>query len=395
LNCQMIRCDPNAEVTPRAARRILLASGGEQRHHAGMKAQSLGRAGLWKAVLAGLLFLASLAAAAERVGRYLNRPDDWLSQPEARRVAANILSHQSDLGGWPKNTDTAGRPHAGDRQSIKPTFDNGATTDELRFLARMYQAAKEEPYRRAFERGYDYVLKAQYPSGGWPQSYPPGPHYPRHITFNDNAMVRLMEFLRETWQSDRYSFLSSARRAAARAAFQRGVACILKCQIRTNGKLTGWCAQHDELDYTPRAARSYELVSISGAESVGIVQLLMSLDQPTPEVRGAVEAALAWFEVSRVEGIKIVEQKDEKAPRGKNKVVLPEDAAPPLWARFYEIGSNRPMFSDRDGVVKYSLAEIGYERRNGYAWYGDWPGQLLEKAYPAWSKQWGLQRLTD
>jgi hypothetical protein len=29
------------------------------------------------------------------------------------------------------------------------------------------------------------------------------------------------------------------------------------------------------------------------------------------------------------------------------------------------------------------LAEIGYERRNGYAWCGTWPAALLEKDYPA------------
>ncbi|MEI7731270.1 MAG: pectate lyase [Verrucomicrobiota bacterium] len=32
------------------------------------------------------------------------------------------------------------------------------------------------------------------------------------------------------------------------------------------------------------------------------------------------------------------------------------------------------------------LAEIGYERRNGYAWYGNWPAALLDKEYPAWKR---------
>ena len=46
-----------------------------------------------------------------------------------------------------------------------------------------------------------------------------------------------------------------------------------------------------------------------------------------------------------------------------------------LVPHFYEIGTNRPIFSDRDGVPKRELADIGYERRNGYAWYGNWPQQ--------------------
>jgi PelA/Pel-15E family pectate lyase len=344
------------------------------------------RFGFW-AVVPTLLLMAGLAPAADRPGRYLSRPDAWFSRAEARQLAANILSHQSELGGWPKNVDTTSQPYTGDRKSIKPTFDNGATTDELRFLARMYRATKDESYRQAFERGYDYVLKAQYPTGGWPQSYPPGPQYHRHITFNDNAMVRLMEFLRETWVSEHYDFLDAARKTAARAAFERGIQCMLKCQIKTGGRLTAWCAQHDELDYSPRPGRSYELVSLSGAESVGIVRLLMSLEKPSPEVRQAVEGAMAWFAAVQIKGIKVVEQKHDQAPKGKNRVVIPDTSAPPLWARFYEIGSNRPMFCDRDGVVKYSLAEIGYERRNGYAWYGDWPRALLEKEYPAWKQR--------
>ncbi|HEY1376766.1 MAG TPA: pectate lyase [Gemmataceae bacterium] len=338
---------------------------------------------------AALLVLTALipaAPAAEPVARYLRKPDAWFASDEAKRVAANILSHQSDLGGWPKNTDTT-VPYAGDRAALKPTFDNRATTDELRFLARMVGATHDDRYRTAFEKGMDYILKAQYPTGGWPQFYPPPKTYHRYITFNDDAMVRLMEFLRETYSSDRYAFLDAGRKAAARAAFGRGVECILKCQIKVDGKLMAWCAQHDEKDYNPRPARTYELASLSGAESVGVVRLLMSLDHPSPEVVRAVDAAVAWFEAAKLTGIRVVYENDPKAPRGRNKVVVKDPAAPPLWSRFYEIGTNRPLFADRDGVPKYDLSEIGYERRNGYNWLSTWPAELLAKDYPAWKKR--------
>src|SRR5207302_4477599 len=110
-----------------------------------------------------------------------------------------------------------------------------------------------------------------------------------------NAMARLMQFLRETYTSDLYAFVGAERRQAARRAFDRGVECILKCQIKVNGRLTAWCAQHDEKDYSPRPGRTYELVSLSGSESVGIVRLLMSLEDPGDEVVKAVEGAVAWF----------------------------------------------------------------------------------------------------
>ena len=126
------------------------------------------------------------------------------------------------------------------------------------------------------------MLEAQYSNGGWPQFHPPPRDtYHRHITFNDNAMVRLMEFVREVATNRSYDFVSREQRQAARAAFERGVECILKCQVRVNGQLTAWCAQHDEKDFRPRPARTFELVSLSGSESVGIVRLLMSVEKPS------------------------------------------------------------------------------------------------------------------
>src|SRR5262249_23476136 len=163
------------------------------------------------------------------------------------------------------------------------------------------------------------------------------------------------------------------RRNACQSAFDKGIDCILKCQIKVDGKLTVWCAQHDEKDFSPRPARTYELVSLSGAESVGIVRLLMSLDHPSPEVRQAEQGAVAWLESAKINGIRVERRPDSQAPRGFNKVVIADLTAPPIWARFYEIGTNRPIFSDRDGVAKHDLAEIGYERRNGYNWLSYWP----------------------
>lgn len=353
---------------------------------------SKAQASLTAAAAVLVLFVPSSApAGVEGPRQYLKKADAWFAGDEAKHVADNILSYQSDLGGWPKNIDTTATPFTGDRKELKPTFDNDATTDELRFLARTYRATKDERYRKAFLKGLDYILQAQYPTGGWPQFYPPDNKYHRYITFNDDAMVRLLQFLRETYRSDVYAFVDARRRQAARDAFDRGIACILKCQIKVAGQPTAWCAQHDEKDFRPRPGRAYELVSLSGAESVGIVRLLMSLDDPSPEVVRAVEGAVAWFEAAKLKGIRVDVVKDDKSPKGTNKVVVKDPAAPPMWARFYEIGTNQPIFSDRDGVAKHDLADIGYERRNGYAWLGYWPAHLLEKEYPAWHARWAAR----
>ena len=57
--------------------------------------------------------------------------------------------------------------------------------------------------------------------------------------------------------------------------------------------------------------------------------------------------------------------------------------APPLLARFYDLETGKPLFCDRDGVKKTSMAEIGDERRNGYSWYSN-GFEWLQKKYEKW-----------
>ncbi|NRB44678.1 MAG: pectate lyase, partial [Verrucomicrobiales bacterium] len=159
-----------------------------------------------------------------------------------------------------------------------------------------------------------------------------------------------------------YNFVPEKIIHLTRTSFDKGVQCILKCQIRVNDRLTAWCAQHDRITFEPRGARSYEHPSISGGESTGITCLLMSLKSPTNDIKEAIKAAVEWYESSKITGIRL------KKINGDRKVVTDIDA-PVIWARFYEIKTNRPIFSGRDGRIKYSVSDIEFERRNGYAWY--------------------------
>jgi PelA/Pel-15E family pectate lyase len=83
-------------------------------------------------------------------------------------------------------------------------------------------------------------------------------------------------------------------------------------------------------------------------------------------------------------GIRTERRPDSSGPTGYDVVVVQDPAAPPIWARFYEIGTNRPIYSGRDSVIKYSLAEIEIERRAGYSWLGDYASKLLKDEYPRW-----------
>lgn len=305
------------------------------------------------------------------------QPDSWFATPEGQKTMECILSWQSEHGDWPKNKDTTSKPYAGDRAKLEGTFDNGATTGELRALARAFGVTHEARYEKAFLKGLDHILKAQYENGGWPQYFPLRKGYYTHITFNDNCMVRLLEFLRDVSSEKSFAFVDQARRTAAASAVERGIECIVKCQVKVKGVLTVWCAQHDEVTLAPAMARSYELVSLSGSESAGVLKYLMSIEKPGPDVIRAVKAGVAWFESAKIKGIRI-----EKV-QGDRKVIK-DESAEPVWARFYEIDTNRPFFCDRDGVPKYSLDEIGSERRNGYAWYGNW-GESVASTYAKWS----------
>ena len=336
-------------------------------------------------ITCGLCLLLLSSAGATVPSRYMKQSAEWFQSEEGRRIADNVLTWQTPHGSWPKGRDTASEPFDGKSEDLRGTFDNNATIGELRFLARAFRATNEPRYRQAFLKGFSHILEAQYPTGGWPQFYPLSKGYHRHITFNDDAMVRILGLLRDVSESSDYGFLKTEDRTKAKVAVSKGIDCILQAQIKQDDKLTAWCAQHDEKTLAPAWARSYEPPSISGAESVGVVRFLMSVEEPTPEIIDAIEGAVEWFRSVAIHGMRLERFIDAEGQKDRRVVTDPDAGL--LWARFYEIGSNRPIFLDRDSVVRYSLSEIGQERRGGYAYYGSWATRLLTDDYPQWKEK--------
>lgn len=342
--------------------------------------------------------LTSAAAAAaqpeDRVSwnRILDQDPGWYAGAEAARIADNVLLYQHANGGWAKNIDMSGVIGGAERERIErekveggTTIDNDATYTQIRYLALVHTAAGEARFREPVLRGIDFLLAAQYENGGWPQFYPLREGYYSHVTFNDGAMIGVMRLLRDVAAGTApFAFVDAGRREVARAAVDRGLAVILHTQVEVGGSLTVWCAQYDPVELSCAQARSYELVSLSGGESVEIVRYLMELDDPSREVVRAVEHAVRWFEAAKITGIATMDIPDEALPRGFDRVVVEDPDAPPIWARFYEIGTNRPIFVGRDGVVRYALAEIEHERRVGYRYLGHWPAELLDREYAEW-----------
>lgn len=305
----------------------------------------------------------SAPRAGRGVAEFLKKPGEWFRSDESRRLTANVCSFQTPSGGWAKSIDLQTRARlpgekfagGGSGWSYVGTFDNGATVTELRLLARAGEAGG------ALHRGLEYVLRAQYPNGGWPQVYPLMGGYHGAITLNDEAMVNVLRLLRDiaSGRAD-FSNVDTGLLARASAALDRGIGCLLAMQIHG----TGWAQQHDARTLAPAAARAYEPVALATAESAGVMRFFMELDAPSPEVIAAVHGAAKWL----------------------RKVAIPDSAS---WSRFCEIGTDRPIFGDRDGSIHFDVKEISAERREGYAWFSTNPAAAL-KIYAKWSAKYPL-----
>ena len=281
-------------------------------------------------------------------------------------VLSNVLDSQLDCGAWAKNIDkrkpfdARRRAKIAEMKSVatEATIDNNATTTEIRYLLRHHRERGDAASLAAAVRGIDWLLATQLANGGWAQFPHRTEGYWTQITFNDNAMRNVLELLRDIAEgAPGMDAVGTERRAKCRAAFEKGLACVLNCQIRVDGQPTVWCQQHDRETLRPANGRAYELASFCSQESADIVQFLMTLDNPSPEVIASVEGAVRWFEKTRL-------------PDGK-------------WARFYDLEECRPFFCDRSGVPKRDISEIDKERRTGYAWFGKKGADVLKK-YEKW-----------
>jgi pectinesterase len=274
-----------------------------------------------------------------------------------------------------------------DKGNNDAIFDNSATTTEMKFLARMYNKTKTEAYKLSFNMGLRFILDAQYENGGWPMFFPLRKGYYTHITYNDDAIVNILKLLNDIYEKNPLfvSITASENFSRAKPAYDKGIDCILKTQIIVKGKPAIWCAQHDENTLLPAKARSYELPSFSGGESVGIIKLLMEIPNPSPAVIKSIQGAMEWLDAHRIRNTRWESFTNKDGL--KDRRIVSDPKAGDMWARFYDLETEQPYVCDRDGIKKKTLEEIGYERRNGYSWYTDAPQELFEK-YPAWKAKW-------
>jgi PelA/Pel-15E family pectate lyase len=294
----------------------------------------------------------------------------------ARAAALALVRGQLESGGWDYliEFDPAKRGAwryrvdggtAAAKAKNMTTFDDNNTQGALSFLLSFVDAAKSAPdpadagIREALDFGLHAVIAAQYPNGAWPQrwggerhdpvqypvlkaaipaDYPreqPSTGYYSHYTFNDGAhrdlVLMLVDAARRTGRED------------CREAARRGAEFLLLAQLPE--PQPAWAQQYDAR-MQPAWARAFEPPSVSSAESVGVIRLLMEVYVEFGDERylAAIPPAIAWLRRSEI--------------------------APGRWARLYELGTNRPIYGDRDRKIHYTLTEVSEERREGYGWEG-------------------------
>lgn len=317
-------------------------------------------------------------------------------------VADNMLLYQRKNGGWPKQFQEGKKVdykrkltmadlkelQSGYDAGMDATIDNEATTKEIKYLVKAYKIYNREAYLKAANKGIEYLLKAQYANGGWPQFYPDFSNYRSQITYNDNAMINVVNVLEDivAGKND-LDAVDPAFIPKCKEAIKKAIDCVLKTQVLQNGTLTVWCAQYNAKTLVPEMARKFELASLSGSESVGIVRFLMRQPNPSKEIIAAVNAAVQWFQKVKITGYAVSEIKAPQEPSGKDRILVKDDNSV-IWARFYTLDTNEPIFTGRDSQPKKTLAEVENERRVGYAYYGNWAAKLLSTEYPEWAAKW-------
>ena len=297
----------------------------------------------------------------------------------ARGAATALATGQLESGGWdylvefdPKlstnwyRRSDVGRisaEEAAKRKNVS-TYDDDNTQSALRFLLAFADVTKSSndprdvKIREARDYGLKKLLEAQRLNGGWPQrwsgvrvdpkEYPvQKARYPQDYPREQPARHNYMGYytLNDNTQRDCVMTLLEAakklNKPEFRAAALRGGDFLLLAQMPE--PQPAWAQQYNP-QLEPAWARAFEPPSVCSGESGQAMRLLVDLYLETGDQKylEPLPRAIAWFKRSEIR--------------------------PGVWARMYELHTNKPVYGDRDGKFHYTLEELTEERRTGYSW---------------------------
>ena len=262
----------------------------------------------------------------------------WYGSEEAQQIADKLLSAQKNSGGWMKNIEFHKESDTGGKTEHS-CLDNGATTQEMRFLAKVYQKTKVEKYKESFTRALNMIFTAEKGCGGWSQYWPLSGNgsYQDYITFNDDLMTNVMRLLNEiaTNKGDFADMTDESTRNHCEQSFQHAIDVIIKCQVDDNGTPAAWCAQHDTITFLPTEGRPHELPSISAYESANLLSYLMTIDKPSEQLQQTIHSAVAWLDGHKTDG-KAIE--DFTNANGEKDRRIIDKTGSAVWGRFIQLG---------------------------------------------------------
>jgi len=230
----------------------------------------------------------------------------------AEKAASAVVRGQRPEGGWNYMIDFAGEESISQWYNTigkngwrleefqhyygNSTFDDKVTADAARFLLRIYLEKKDPIYKAALEKVIDFILKSQYPEGGWPQRYPlrydfsknGKPDYSSLFTFNDDVIWENIHFLVQCYQNLSKDDYTDAIRG-------------MDFYLLTQHSSGGWAQQYD-MDLNPAGARSYEPLALLPSTTYKNAMLLLRFNELTgdPKYLDGIPGAIEWLELTRL-----------------------------------------------------------------------------------------------
>lgn len=270
--------------------------------------------------------------------------EEWYGTEEAQQIADVVLSVQKYNGGWMKN-DQLHKLSDSERQALQgkrsehSCLDNGATTQEMRFLAKVYQKTHLAKYKDSFLKALKMIFMAEKKCGGWSQYWPLSGNgsYQDYITFNDDLITNVMRLLQDIYAGkDEFSGIAdNATRQHCEQSINRAIDVIIKCQVNDNGTPAAWCAQHDTITFLPTEGRPHELPSISGSESASLLSYLMTIENPSKELQHTIQTAVAWLDAHKIDRKAVENYVNDKGENDRRIIDKPGSA---IWGRFIQLG---------------------------------------------------------
>lgn len=271
-------------------------------------------------------------------------------------VADLIVALQNEDGGFqvlPDNYEMSQKETGlGSMKDVSSVY-NGATTSELKYLAKYITANKPEDskYQDAFVKGIKYLLTTQHDNGGWSMNPGSGSGFNANIEVGNKAMTEVLTLLSDIaiLNNQDYVFARKAMNVdEIKSAVEKGNDFIVKSQISNNNKKSGWATQYDKSGNVTMG-HTYERESVSSYTTKDIIDYLMTIHNPSQDIKDAVESAYSWLKDVKIADKEQKVVKDTSMNNGFDVYLVDGSGT---WASNYvydkATDSYRPLYSDVD-----------------------------------------------